>query len=87
MKSWLKIYLIKEVSPDSILIVSQMTQECISPFVSVISNIQCAAQPLYYRMTLEKDHRESYVLMDIMSVGICFQLEVGGSTDFKNTMH
>ena len=84
MKSWLKIYLIKEVSPDSILIVSQMTQEFISPFVSVISNIQYAAQPLYCRMILEKDHRESYILVEIMSVGICFQLEVGGRTDFKN---
>ena len=60
-----------------------MTQEFISPFVSVISNIQCAAQPLYYRMTLEKDHRESHVLMEIMSVGIC-GLEIGGSTDFKS---
>ena len=64
-----------------------MTQAFISPFVSAISNIQCAAQPLYHRMILEKDHRESYILVEIMSVGICFQLEVGGRTDFKNRIN
>lgn len=38
-----------------------MIQELISPFAAVVSNIQCAAEPLYCRMTLENDDRKTYL--------------------------